>query len=429
MNKIPAKLILLILVSLYLLTSCGHKKTATGGKVDNVKPEIVSIDPFELESLEPGKIEITFSKPIDRTSILSGIHIYPAILNKKFKWEGNTLTILILEELEEDTNYFFTFTSGIEGEHGNKLLKDYIYIFRNGKLNENRISGKIFYEKEADQGKQIKLILQAADSTFIYSRKLSGTAYGLDYLNAGKHILRAFIDNNKNNRYDYGIDAYFLTESAEVPIQTIDLEMAYEDTIKPQLIRAQVRSQNQIYLELSEPCLSYENIIVQTADSLQTELPVLASSLIENDLEIICQPLDTLSYNVILHELTDLKGNINPETAIMIDGITWQDSIPPEVIYSLPRNGATINTLKPQFTIRFSEILYSSDVEIELISNENNTSIEVNILQGNSEIFLLEPVRNLKNYSTYTLKLKAVDPNGNELEEDLELSFIPIIPE
>ncbi len=73
------KLYLTSLLILLLLASCGHKKTATGGKVDNVKPEIVNINPQQLENISEGVIEVTFSKPIDRTSILSGVTIYPTI--------------------------------------------------------------------------------------------------------------------------------------------------------------------------------------------------------------------------------------------------------------------------------------------------------------------------------------------------------------
>jgi len=414
------------LLTAVLLSSCGHRKSATGGKVDDVKPEIVSINPFELESIASGKIEITFSKPIDRNTILSGIYIYPPIIKKKFKWDGNTLIIIILEDLDENTNYFFSFTSKIEGEHGNKLAADYLYIFKNGKLNENRISGRINYEIGEDFGKEIKLILQSADSTFVFSRSINGNSYELDYLNKDRYILKAYIDNNKNNKYDYGSDPYFYTDISPSEIQTIDLEMAYQDTIKPEILSAKVGSSTQISIELSEPCSSFKNIVLQTADSLTTELKSFASSLIDMDLKIICEPLDTLQYNVVLYDLKDIKGNVKQETYILINGITIQDSIPPTIIASKPRNGATLNTLIPEFEIVFSEIVYSSDMLVTLISNEDKTNVEVDILKGDSEIFTLKPAEELMNYSTYTLTVTAEDPNGNKLEDDLLLTFIPI---
>ncbi|MFC1887440.1 Ig-like domain-containing protein [Candidatus Cloacimonadota bacterium] len=418
-----------IFLLLLILISCGHKKTATGGKIDTVKPEIVSIDPFELESIEEGRIEITFSKPIDRTSILSGITIYPPILRKKFKWDGNTLIIRILEDLEDNTNYYFTFSSKIEGEHGNNLNKDYLYVFRNGELSENRISGNIIYEKEADLGDQIRLILQSADSTFIFSKYIYGTSYDLDYLNSGSHLIRAFIDKNNNKRYDYGTDPYFQTTSSDIPVQTIDLEIAYQDTIKPEPIKAKVYSRTQIEVELSEPCKTIKNVVLLTADSLMIEIPVIATSLLENDLKILCAPLDTLKYDIQLIDLTDLKGNVRSGSSIIIQGITVNDSIPPEIISTVPKNGATLNTLLPKFEILFSEIILKEDITAGLSSNEDRVEVGLKILSADSEIAILEPVKKLKNYSTYTITVSVQDNRGNILQDELIQTFIPILKE
>ena len=133
---------LIILISIGLI-SCGHKQNPTGGKKDTIHPEIVSITPDEYSDITDSNIEIIFSKPIERSTILSGIYIYPPILKKKYSWDGNILTIKILEELEKNTNYYFNFSEKIEGEHGNFLDKGSSFVFASGNLNSNRISGKI----------------------------------------------------------------------------------------------------------------------------------------------------------------------------------------------------------------------------------------------------------------------------------------------
>ena len=144
---------------------------------------------------------------------------------------------------------------------------------------------------------------------------------------------------------------------------------------------------------------------------------------------MLCAPLDTLDYNTFLSGLTDLKGNSSDELELLIPGSTVIDSFPPQVIASEPRNGASLPTLKPEFMIWFSEIIYSKDLEIKLVSNESNTSIGAEIITGDAEIFTLMPVTELVNYSTYTLTVNAVDPNGNALEEEIVKSFIPIVKE
>ena len=107
MNKITKYIIKCILILLITtgLISCGHKKNPTGGKKDTIQPKIVSVIPDEYSNITDSNIEVIFSKPIERNTILTGIYIYPPILKKKYSWDGNILTIKILEELEKNTNY------------------------------------------------------------------------------------------------------------------------------------------------------------------------------------------------------------------------------------------------------------------------------------------------------------------------------------
>ena len=166
------KKLIIIIISLTIflfLISCGHKKSPTGGKKDTINPEIVSVTPDEYSNISDSNIEIIFSKPIERNSILSGIYIHPPILKKKYIWDGNILTIKIMEELENDTNYYFNFSSKIKGEHGNFLSKNSTYIFASGELNSNRISGNFSFEKIEDANKKIQMTILTSDSTEVFS--------------------------------------------------------------------------------------------------------------------------------------------------------------------------------------------------------------------------------------------------------------------
>ena len=161
----------------FILVSCGHRKKPTGGSKDIVNPEILSILPEEFSDIKGKDIEVTFSKPIERTTILTGIYIYPSIDRKKFKWDKSVLTMKILEELEENTNYFFSFSQRIKGEHGNELDKNYTFVFANGKLNDNKISGNLLFELEEDNNQPILCTIQAPDSTFINNQVIKGKTY------------------------------------------------------------------------------------------------------------------------------------------------------------------------------------------------------------------------------------------------------------
>ena len=421
------KILLSLLIIILLLLSCGHKKSPTGGKRDTEKPTILNISPEEFNDITDSNIEITFSKPINRSTILTGIHFYPMIYNKKFKWDKNTLIIKILEDLEENTNYFISFSEKIKGEHGNKLDKNYVFIFKSGKLNNNRISGNISYEDKTDTGKEIKLILQTADSTFIFSRKLQGNAYELDNLNNIEHILEAYIDKNDNSKYDDSSEPFFQKLIPPQKISNIDLELAYADTVKPLIKSADVLSNNQIVLEFSETILKYDNINIFTTDSLRISIPVKMLSLKLDKLSIISGELDTLKYEVSISNLEDKKNNINVETNIIIMGTSVQDTIPPEILSVNPRNGSSVNTLLPEIEIIFSEIIFRDSIKAQILGLETNKEIGISLIKGDSERYLFQPNENLVNYASYKFIIEASDPNGNRLEELFEVVFIPIV--
>ncbi|MCK4654649.1 MAG: Ig-like domain-containing protein [Candidatus Cloacimonetes bacterium] len=419
--------LLSFLIIFFLIISCGHRKSPTGGKKDTINPEILAISPDEFSDINEQNIEVVFSKPIDRTSILTGIYIYPPILKKKFKWDKNILTIRILEELEQNTNYFFTFSTKIKGEHKNELDRNYIFIFKSGKLNENRISGNILYEDESDIGLPVKVNLMTIDSTEIYSKEIKGQTYELNNLNNITHIIEAYIDKNNNQKYDYEKEPYFHTLIPEKQISNIDIELSYADTVKPEIKSAKVLSNNQIELFFSEEISGFSELQLFTTDLIPEHLNIKAHSLRGEKLSIITDTMDTLKYNFEITDLEDLKHNISESASIFLDGNVIQDTIPPEVIFVYPRNGSTINTLLPQIKITFSEIILKSDFKSQLIASETLEEIPLKILEFDSDIYLIQPLKKLSNYSSYCLKLSVSDVNGNDLKGDFEINFIPII--
>ncbi|MCD4650432.1 MAG: Ig-like domain-containing protein, partial [Candidatus Cloacimonetes bacterium] len=143
MRKV-SKLFLLALLIL-IVVGCGNRKGPTGGPVDEEKPEILAVSPENYQPLpDDGKLEIVFSKPIDRVTLMTGIQVYPSLSNRKFSWlNSNTCVLSLRDKTEPNKNYFISFTQDIKGTHGNKLAQDYTYIYHTGVLQEHRISGSI----------------------------------------------------------------------------------------------------------------------------------------------------------------------------------------------------------------------------------------------------------------------------------------------
>ncbi len=415
-----------IILFAIILFSCGHKKNPTGGKKDTTKPEIVAINPAEFSDISERNIEVIFSKPIDRTTIYSGLYIYPTILKKKIKWDKNTLIIHIDEPLVENTNYYFSFNQKIECERGNALAKEYLFVFKNGKLQQNRIAGKFSFEKLEDQNLPIQTKLMTADSTLIYQTKLSGNNFIFEDLNFVDHILEFYIDKNKNKKYDYGKEPFFKKYVTQDNAITIDVQISYADTVKPKIKSVKTKWQNQIEIICSEPIKVISQISIVSIDSIEITKNVEKYIIQANKIKLICEDLDTLQYKIIFNNLADEKNNLSCDS-ILFDGKTLQDTVPPEIVDYFPRNGATVAELLPTFKVEFNEIIFSQDIEARFIEMEANRQFEAEIFENMAGKFFVKPVKKLNDMSSYKLHISAKDKKNNRQKNSLEINFIPIV--
>ncbi|MCF7858706.1 MAG: Ig-like domain-containing protein [Candidatus Cloacimonetes bacterium] len=416
----------LAFVLVVIIISCGHKQNPTGGKKDTVQPEILSVLPDEYSDITGKKIEVIFSKAIERNTIITGLYIYPPILQKKYSWNGNILTIKILEDLADNTNYYFSFSDNIKDEHGNFLNKNSIFVFSSGKLNSNRISGSIIFEDIADENKPIQLTLSAADSTKIYTRELFGEKYIIDDLNKNDHIISAFIDKNNNQKYNLETEPYFQQYVTTANSSLVDIELAYVDTIKPKLESIKVNWNNSIDMKFNESLLSFNKVMINTSDSLESKVKIIAQYFNQDMLSLLVDDLDTLKYKVTVTNLSDKKQNVNSSSSLMFNGITLRDTIPPKVISTKPRTGSSVNTLTPVISVLFSEIILEDNIEVKLVETETGKYNECLVLNANSRNYNFSPKQKLKNYSSYLFELKAKDNSGNISLAAVEIIFLPL---
>ncbi|MBN1326853.1 MAG: Ig-like domain-containing protein [Candidatus Cloacimonetes bacterium] len=412
---------------LVLCNSCGHKKAPTGGDKDLLKPEIVAVNPEEFSDISNSNPEFTFSKPMDRNTLAAGLYIYPPVLNKKFIWDGTELQVKIFEELLQETNYFFSFSTRIKGEHDNPLVQDYTFIFSSGRLNQQRISGEFTCESPDDIRAEKMIKLLSADTVLVFQKIVPEMYFELNNLNEQNHLLEVYIDKNENDRYDYSIEPFWKEIVPQAEFTSLIVHLAYQDTVKADLSQVQTLSNNQINVIFTEPVSDHGSFFLMTADSLELELPWQAYSLIDDRLSILTDVQDTLVYALKIRNFLDLKGNLTEEKEIRFKGVTRQDTLKPELLRSSPRNGETVAEIKPQIELLFSEIILLDQVDFTLTAVETGAVIPLKILQGNSEKYLFEPVNNLGNYSSYMLSLTGTDPNGNPFTELPEIRFITII--
>ena len=428
MNKKNFKysLNLLILLLSIALIGCGSKGSPTGGKKDTIKPEIIVVNPDQFSDISDTEIEITFSKPIKKNSILTGISIYPPILSKKFIWDSNILTIRIQEELQDSSNYFFHFNKNIKCTHGNALDKEYDFVFHTGSLNQYSVEGLIEYEENSDFGSDITMNIFSADSTFIRRETAKAYYFAVKDLNPTAYEIRAFIDKNENERYDANKEPfarqYIPYNIAERPT----LNLAYQDTVKPKIRKHIIYNSSAIEIEFTEKINTPENIVIYQ-DSTEIELPIIAQSFNGEVLKLLVSEQDTLRYKIQFEEIADFKGNINENPSLLFSGTTIQDTIPPEVISTYPRTGSTISTLKPKLKIEFDEIILAKDFTSVLYEVETNKTVQTELLESDSDFYLLTPNGSLNNLSSYRLEINFSDSKGNRASDEYQLLFIPII--
>jgi hypothetical protein len=421
------KQVIYFVVLVLLLTACGHKESPTGGKRDTENPQILAITPAEFSDISKfEKIEVVFSKPIERSSLKTGLYIYPPILEKYLKWDGAILNIEWQEDLPDSSNYFFTFNTNIKGEHDNLLDKNYIFVFRNGKIQESTISGNISYEKVEDKGKEITLSVSTADSVKIFNKKLTNSSFRLENLNRAPHILQAYIDKNNNHSFNPNSEPYDFRFVPRQKITNVNLELTYQDTTKPKVNSVQVMAQNKLQIKLSEPAAEFDQINIFTADSLQTPMPVITASLEEDNIFVLTSQMDTLKYTLELSNLEDLKKNIKRKQSWDFSGVTKPDTLAPKLIDFWPLDGSSINEQLPKIHYKFDEIILPGKIEAELTEVETGRNIPIKISGANSRILYFQPQEPLYNYSSYNFSLEVADANDNKQKLE-QITFILLV--
>lgn len=422
-----------IIVILLLIVGCGNAKKPTGGPKDVINPKIVDFSPSEFQEINNTTIEIVFSKPIKRNTILTGMSIYPPIESKKLSWDRTILKIEITEKLQKDTNYFFTFNQKIIGEHDNPLDKSYTLVYKSGILQENTILGNFIFSNEKDVELPIKTTLSSYDSIKIFEKEMISSNFSFNFLNPDTLIFQAFIDKNENERYDYSKEPFFreiIYTKLNIPLNA---ELVYQDTIKPDLKKLQFVSSTELVATFSESISEFTEPKIVTIDSLNPqELKVLATDFNENDeLVIITSPTDTLDYEFSFDAIYDNANNITTDIVTRFSGKTFKDSLAPEIISLHPVAGKIITTKRPEIKVTFSKIIFPNDIKIELVNSESGEVVELESNTKASFSHIFYPKNPLINYNSYEIKIlqNTSDINGNQLEEDEINKFMVIFSE
>ncbi|MDP8231561.1 MAG: Ig-like domain-containing protein [Candidatus Zophobacter franzmannii] len=415
-----------MVIILLLLSACGSKDTLTGGPVDEVNPEILSVYPEELQDIGSGEIELVFSKDLDKVSVDRAIYIYPAVENLEVKIKKSTVKITFEPTLQEDTNYYLTINSNLKDVRNNSFEKPQTLTFKHGKLNTYKVRGVITYEDETLKGKPVSLSLLTSDSLLVMNTTLESDRFEIEYLNPADYLLRSYADVNDNTRYDFGKDLFYegIFQQSE---RSARLYHALADSTLPKIRSGRFQYRTQLSLNLSEEISKFESIKI-TAKNDSITIPYTFAVINEKYLNLITEPVDTLTYKVSIEGMEDLKGNIREATAINVKGVTIRDTIPPTILSTEPEDGRTVKTLNPEITITFSEIIPKQYLGCNLYEIETGKEIKLTNLKGNNSTVIFMPIQKLRPYYSYRFVVNnsTADTAFNYMKEDYEIVFLPV---
>jgi hypothetical protein len=409
-----------------VLVSCGSKKSPTGGPEDTEKPVVLTTVPTQYAQIVNGYMEINFSKPLDKTSVLHAVYFYPPVENKKITIDRSTVRINLSETLAEDTNYYLTFTTSLKDTHGNALAENQTFVFANGNFNDRRLAGKFSFEEQTDTSLPVQLTLLSKDSLLVECQTFSAQTYALEALNPELYLVRAYIDKDNNGHYDPAREPY-CQKSADVKHTSwLDLNLAYADTTKPVITNAISKSPREIEVIFSKPVFEFKSARVLQLDNRQS-VPILITKLKGNKLTLLTEEQAAFAYSIELNGLSDQKGNSTDISSADFRTNLKPDTSLPTVVSTNPRNGTSVNTLQPTFDVIFSEIIPRSNLQVRLRAKETTAEIPVDILLSDSDLYRFQPRQSLVDFRSYVLIISASDISGNKMEKDFELNFLPLV--
>ena len=422
MNKVFKLLVISVIIFTF---ACGKAKSPTGGPEDKEPLQINSIFPDHYGSLSNKKIEINFNKEIDQRSAQSAFRFYPPLEEYQIKIDDSQIFLTIEEDLVPDRNYYLTISKVLKDTRNNLLENNITFTYSNGKLQDSKLFGDIYYELEEDRPLEKRFILLDQDSVTVFVKNFSGHYYDIDGLEYRPYLIRSYIDKNNNGRYDIEKEPYYEKFIDSLKTAKIDINLTYVDTSKVVAQRAIAMSNNLVEVTFSEELTSWDSISVMVeADSANFDF---SHTVLDKDkLSLITATQDTLDYQISFFRLLDRNANLTPVSRVSFKGSTKIDTLDLEIKEAKPKNGSTVKDRIPEISLVFDKIVMTEDIVATLKENETDTFVDFEIAEGNSYNAIFKPSQALKNFNSYTFTLseQTKDYKGNYLAEGIEINFM-----
>ena len=207
-----------------LIVSCANRGTPSGGEKDIIPPKILKSVPENFSTNFTAKeIRIYFDEYIKIKNVQKQLIISPPMdpepditpLGSASKY----IKIIINDTLDANTTYAFNFGQSIVDNNEENPYPYYRYVFSTGDyIDSLSVKGAIFDAEKREADKFVSVMLYDVDSTFtdsiVYKKKPkyitntldSVTSFSIDNIKAGKYLLVALKDENRNFTYQQKTD-------------------------------------------------------------------------------------------------------------------------------------------------------------------------------------------------------------------------------
>ena len=384
MNYLSSLTKICLVLLLFSLLSCATPLAPTGGPMDKEGPSIIRTVPQNLRTgVNSQRVEIEFSKYVNRNSLSSNLQIEPDIgIDYELSWKKKTLFIDFESPLPDSTTLLITLGNKVSDTRNNAMGASEVIAFSTGdQIDKGGLIGKVLNSETGKglEGKEVFLFPNTYDlqKKALYRTETdTGGTFRFNYVRETEYSIVHFEDRNRNKIWDSSLESAhaFNTRSVNVQNGVIDtlasIYIMEADTIRPEVLGVGLLSSSRLRIRFSEALVNeFTGQITLEAGFSETEFSAIPLYIAPADPSIVLaqssRPLvQDSTYELRVRGFEDFFGNtMEPFTQELIgSGATdttiqrfigvrpegllgMRDSV--ELQYAAPiRNAAIIDSLR-----------------------------------------------------------------------------------
>jgi hypothetical protein len=393
----PLRFAGLVAIALALVTGCATPIAPTGGPTDTTPPALVaSVPAADSVNVRTDRLVLTFSKPIDATSLRRAITIAPDFDRPlDVQVRGRSADILFPDTLRTNTTYVVTLGTELRDLRNNRLAAPITLAFATGpQLDAGRIAGVIRDPETAAGIGDMDIfayalpagadtLSEAAVAALLPDPRTSRPDYRtqsdrqgrfeLEYLRDVPFFVVAVEDRNRNRRADPG-EAFAVpprpavapsTPGGEASVPSLEMFVTRVDTLAPEPLRVRAQSRQRFALRFTEPVrlLDRDPAVFALVDSV-TQAPVAISAIFpdEDPFQVVVRtaPMQPAPHHITIarpEAVVDTAGNPVRPRALTFTAPATTDDQPLRFLGFEPAGRDTVATIPPGRlpVLRFSE--------------------------------------------------------------------------